>query len=91
MYVNGAARLSIIIKTETIMTALQKAIETIKRMAGEFENQRIPAVLLLSKILPLLEYEEEREYEMKCFWFGRGINAAKTDGIGKLKPKRIDQ
>lgn len=35
--------------------------------------------------------EEEREYETKCYWFGRGINAAKTNGIGKLKPKRIDQ
>ena len=69
MYVNGAARLSIIIKTETIMTALQKAIETIKGMAGEFENQRIPAVLLLSKILPLLEDEREQ------------LNKARLDGI----------
>ena len=72
------------------MTALQKAIETIKGMAGEFENQRIPAVLLLSKILPLLEDEEEREYEMKCYWFGRGINAVNTNRIGELKPKRTD-
>jgi len=44
-------------------TALQKAIEEIKSMAGEFENQRIPAVLLLSKILPLLKDEREQIIE----------------------------
>ncbi len=41
-------------------TALQKAIEEIKNMAGAFEHQRIPAVLLLSKIIPLLEDEKEQ-------------------------------
>ena len=35
-----------------------------------------------------LKMEQEKEYETKCIWYGRGILAAKEDRIGELKPKR---
>jgi inhibitor of KinA sporulation pathway (predicted exonuclease) len=50
-------------------TALQKAIEEIKSMAGQFEHQRIPAAYLLSKIIPLLEDEKKQ------------LNIARLEGI----------
>lgn len=34
------------------------------------------------------EMEKEKEHELKQFWFGRGILAAKEDRISELKPKK---
>jgi hypothetical protein len=35
-----------------------------------------------------LKMEQEKEYETKAIWYGRGILAAKEDRIDELKPKR---
>ena len=34
------------------------------------------------------EMESDREYEIKAFWFGRGINAGRENKIEELKPKK---
>jgi len=34
------------------------------------------------------EMETKREYEIKCYWFGRGINAGRENKIEELKPKK---
>jgi hypothetical protein len=34
------------------------------------------------------EMEEEKLYEAKCYWFGRGILAGKSGSIKELKPKK---
>ena len=36
------------------------------------------------------EIEKNQEYEIKSFWFGRGILAAKEDKIKELNPNRIN-
>jgi len=44
------------------------------------------------KIIDLVEQakemESDREYEIKAFWFGRGINAGRENKIEELKPKK---
>lgn len=35
-----------------------------------------------------LQMEKDKEYEIKSFWYGRGILAGKEDRIGEFKPKR---
>ena len=35
-----------------------------------------------------LEMEANKEYEIKAFWFGRGINAGRENKIEQLKPKK---
>ena len=34
------------------------------------------------------QMEADREYEIKCYWYGRGINAGRENKIEELKPKK---
>lgn len=43
---------------------------------------------LLEFIEQTKEMENEREYEIKAFWFGRGINAGRENKIIELKPTK---
>lgn len=66
-----------------------------KQTAVEWLEQKLKDRYSLIHSQPLFEQakqmEEEREYEIKCLWFGKGINAAITNRIEDLKPKRNEE
>ena len=70
---------------ENKQTAVEWLVDKVTDMIHESNHIELVSLLEQAK-----RREEEREYEAKCFWFGRGINAANTNRIGELKPKRTD-
>jgi hypothetical protein len=63
----------------------QTAVEWLSSQLGEY-------IIWEEKIIDLVEQakemEADREYEIKAFWFGRGINAGRENKIEELKPKK---
>jgi hypothetical protein len=54
----------------------------------ENELKKLPYVNVIDIFKQAKEMEEEKLYEAKCYWFGRGILAGKSGSIKELKPKK---
>lgn len=70
-----------IVETNKMVTA----VEWLFQQLWETPKDKLNWYAIRSKALQM---EQEKEYETKSFWYGRGILAGKEDRIGELKPKR---
>lgn len=78
---------------EATKQQMLKQIEMEKQTAVEWlEEMLIDNKYLLKDAGHLFEQakqmEEEKGYETKAFWFGRGVLAGREDKINELKPTR---
>ena len=63
----------------------QTAVEWLFEQIWDIPKDKLTWHTILSKAK---EMELDREYEIKCYWFGRGINAGRENKIEELKPKK---
>ena len=76
------------------MTAVEWFIEQIKEYDFTPPSNNEEYVIVMPKWIfdakrdEAKEMESDREYEIKAFWFGRGINAGRENKIEELKPKK---
>jgi hypothetical protein len=63
----------------------QTAVEWLFQELWDTSKDKLTWYSILEKAK---EMESDREYEIKAFWFGRGINAGRENKIEELKPKK---
>lgn len=65
-------------------TAVNWLIEQIK---SDQYQKALSASEWMEVVEKAKQMEIDREYELKAFWFGRGINAGRENKIEELQPK----
>lgn len=66
-------------------TALEWLIEQIK---SDQNQKALSAKEWMEVVEQAKQMEIDREYELKAFWFGRGIHAGRENIIEELQPKK---